>query len=58
MGPLQTLAAILGLATVSGVNLYLTVLLVGLGQRFAWIHGLPTELAILSHPLEIGRAHV
>ncbi len=41
MGPLQTLAAILGLATISGVNLYLTVLLVGLGQRFAWIHGLP-----------------
>ncbi|MBK9797829.1 MAG: DUF4126 domain-containing protein [Holophagaceae bacterium] len=56
MGPLQTLAAILGLATVSGVNLYLTVLLVGLGQRFAWIHGLPTELAILSHPLVLGVA--
>jgi len=58
MGPLQTLAAILGLATVSGVNLYLTVLLVGLGQRFAWIHGLPTELAILSHPLVLGVAGV
>ena len=51
MGPIQTLAAILGLSTVSGVNLYLTVLLVGLGQRFAWIHGLPPDLAILSHPL-------
>lgn len=51
MNPLQTLVAILGLATVSGVNLYLTVLLVGLGQRLGWIHGLPSDLAILGHPL-------
>ena len=50
MGPAQTLAAILGLSTVSGINLYLTVLLVGAGQRFGWIHGLPADLAILSHP--------
>jgi len=58
MGPIQTLAAILGLSAVSGINLYLTVLLVGLGQRFAWIHGLPPELAILSHPLVLSVAGV
>lgn len=56
MAPLQTLAAILGLSTVSGINLYLTVLLVGLGQRFGWIHGLPPDLAILGHPLVLGAA--
>ncbi|WP_257314048.1 DUF4126 domain-containing protein [Geothrix fuzhouensis] len=56
MGPAQTLAAILGLSTVSGINLYLTVLLVGAGQRFGWIHGLPSDLAILSHPVVLGVA--
>ena len=56
MGPAQTLAAILGLSTVSGINLYLTVLLVGAGQRFGWIHGLPSDLAILSHPVVLGAA--
>lgn len=56
MGPLQTLAAILGLSTVSGINLYLTVLLVGAGQRFGWIHGLPSDLAILTHPVVLGAA--
>ncbi|BDU70369.1 hypothetical protein GETHOR_24700 [Geothrix oryzae] len=56
MGPLQTLAAILGLSTVSGINLYLTVLLVGAGQRFGWIHGLPADLTILSHPVVLAVA--
>ncbi|WP_243382049.1 DUF4126 domain-containing protein [Geothrix alkalitolerans] len=56
MGPLQTLAAILGLSTVSGINLYLTVLLVGAGQRYGWIHGLPPDLAVLSHPVVLGTA--
>lgn len=56
MGPLQTLAAILGLSTVSGINLYLTVLLAGAGQRFGWIHGLPADLAILGHPVVLGAA--
>jgi hypothetical protein len=54
MAPMQSLAAILGLSTVSGINLYLTVLLVGLGQRLGWIHGLPPDLAILGHPVVIG----
>lgn len=58
MGPTQTLAAILGLSTVSGINLYLTVLLVGAGQRYGWIHGLPPELGILSHPVVLGVATV
>jgi hypothetical protein len=56
MGPVQTLAAILGLSTVSGVNLYLTVLLVGAGQRLGWIHGLPPDLAILGHPVVLAVA--
>lgn len=56
MGQLQTLAAILGLSTVSGINLYLTVLLVGAGQRYGWIHGLPPDLALLSHPVVLGVA--
>ena len=58
MGQLQTLAAILGLSTVSGINLYLTVLLVGAGQRYGWIHGLPPDLAILSHPVVLGVAAI
>lgn len=56
MGATPTLAAILGLSTVSGINLYLTVLLVGAGQRFGWIHGLPGDLAVLGHPLVLGAA--
>jgi hypothetical protein len=56
MGPARTLAAILGLSTVSGINLYLPVLLVGAGQRYDWIHGLPSDLAILSHPVLLGAA--
>ncbi|HJW71341.1 MAG TPA: DUF4126 domain-containing protein [Geothrix sp.] len=56
MGPVQTLAAVLGLSTVSGINLYLTVLLVGAGQRLGWIHGLPSDLAILGHPVVLGAA--
>ena len=58
MGPFQTVTAILGLSTVAGVNLYLTVLLVGVGQRYDWIHGLPSDLAILSHPLVLGVAGI
>lgn len=56
MGPVQTLAAVLGLSTVSGINLYLTVLLVGAGLRFGWIHGLPSDLAVLGHPVVLGAA--
>ena len=51
MGSLQTLSGILGLSFVSGVNLYATILTVGLGLRYGWIHGLPDELNILAHPI-------
>ena len=50
MGTLQTLSGILGLSFVSGVNLYATILTVGLGLRYGWIHGLPDDLNILAHP--------
>ncbi len=50
MAPLSTLAGILGLSVVSGINLYLAVLTVGLAERFHWISGLPSELHILAHP--------
>ncbi|HQL48995.1 MAG TPA: DUF4126 domain-containing protein, partial [Holophaga sp.] len=56
MNVISQLAGILGLSVVSGVNLYLAVLAVGLGQRFQWITGLPAELRILSHPLVLGAA--
>lgn len=56
MGILETLAGILGVSLGSGINLYMTVLLVGLGQRYGLISGLPDDLAILSHPIVLGIA--
>jgi len=53
MTPISTLASILGLSVVSGVNLYLSVLAVGLAQRLHWISGLPPELHLLAHPAVI-----
>lgn len=50
MNSLPILASLLGLSFASGVNLYAAVLIVGLGQRLGWIHGLPGDLATLSHP--------
>jgi len=50
MQPLAHLASILGLSFVSGVNLYLGVLVTGLCVRFQWVTGLPGELSILGHP--------
>ncbi len=49
--PITTLAGILGLSVVSGVNLYLSVLVVGLAERFHWVAGLPPELHVLGHPV-------
>jgi hypothetical protein len=46
----------LGLSFVSGINLYATVLVVGLGIRYHWVTGLPSELAILAHPVVIALA--
>ena len=53
---LPQLAGILGLSVVSGVNLYLAVLAVGIAERFHWVTGLPPELHILSHPLVLAAA--
>jgi Domain of unknown function (DUF4126) len=50
MGSIQTLASILGLSFVSGVNLYLGTLITGLCIRYHWVTGLPHELNILAHP--------
>ncbi len=50
MAPLATLAGILGLSVVSGINLYLAVVTVGLAERYHWISGLPSELHVLAHP--------
>lgn len=48
MGSLQTLTGILGLAVASGINLYASMLMVGLGIRFGLVTGLPDELRILA----------
>lgn len=51
MNSIQMLSSVLGLAFASGVNLYASVLVVGLGIRFGWITGLPGNLDTLAHPL-------
>jgi hypothetical protein len=48
---IQTLSSILGLSLASGVNLYAAVLVVGLGERYGWIGGLPGELHVLANPI-------
>jgi hypothetical protein len=53
---MERLAGFLGLSVVSGVNLYLTVLVAGLGHRLSWFPGLPHELSILGHPLVLSVA--
>ena len=50
MNSIESLTRILGLAFVSGINLYATVLMVGLGIRYHWVEGLPPDLAVLAHP--------
>ena len=56
MGGLETWISLLGLPIASGVNLYATVLVLGLAQRYGWLTGLPEELQILAHPIVIGVA--
>jgi len=52
MDTLQLLAAALGLATLAGLNLYLTVFATGLAVHFQWIHLAPqySGLEVLGHP--------
>src|SRR5882672_10745178 len=52
METLESLAIALGLATLAGLNLYLTVFVTGLAIQQHWIDVSQTypELAILAHP--------
>jgi hypothetical protein len=53
MDILAQLGVALGLASLAGVNLYLTVLLAGLAVRFDWLHlaGQYHALDVLAHPV-------
>ena len=57
---IDQLGVALGLATLAGVNLYLTVLVAGLAIRFNWIDlsGDYEQLAVLGHPWVLGVAGV
>lgn len=56
MGGLETWISLLGLPIASGVNLYATILVLGLAQRFGWLQGLPEDLQILANPIVLGLA--
>ena len=54
----ETLISSLGLSFASGVNLYATILVVGLAQRYGFIENLPGPLQSLSNPWILGAAGV
>ena len=56
MSPLATLAQALGIAYASGINLYATVALVGLAQRYDWVGPLPGTLGAMGSWWIIGIA--
>lgn len=56
MSPIATLAESLGIAYASGISLYATVALVGLGEQLGWIGPLPGLLGTLANPIVIGVA--
>ena len=56
MSPFATLAESLGIAYASGISLYATVALVGLGEQVGWIGPLPGLLGTLANPIVIGVA--
>ena len=58
MNELVTLAESLGIAYASGISLYATVALVGLGERFGYLGPLPGLLGVLANPVIIGVAVV
>ncbi len=60
METLQTLGVALGLASLAGVNLYLTVFVTGLAIQQHWINISQTypELAVLAHPAVLAIAGV
>jgi len=57
MNILNALGSVLGTGYSSGLNLYATILTLGLLQRYGFIH-LAKSLEILSHPLILGIAAV
>lgn len=58
MTVLDQLGVALGLATLAGLNLYLTVLVAGCAVRFHWLEldGMYQHLAVLANPLVLGVA--
>ncbi len=48
MDALRTLAILLPLSLTAGINLYATVLVVGLSIRFHWVTNTPANLDVLS----------
>jgi hypothetical protein len=56
MNLIDQLGVALGLATLAGLNLYLTVLVAGCAVRFQWIELSPAyeSMAILGHPWVLG----
>lgn len=56
VGPWGILASVLGLSFAAGVNLYLSVLAIGLGIRLGWIANVPQDMQVLSHPVVLGLA--
>jgi len=57
---IQLLGAVMGLAFVSGINLYATVLTVGFGVQFGLV-SLPADaaaLSVLGHPYVLAAATV
>lgn len=56
MNSLVTLAQSLSIAYASGISLYATVTLVGIGERYGWIGPLPGLLSVLGNPIIIGIA--
>ena len=57
---IDQLGVALGLATLAGLNLYLTVLVAGCAVRFHWIElsGSYEQMAVLGHPWVLGVAGV
>lgn len=51
MAPLQAISTVLPLSFLSGINLYLTVLVIGLSIRFGWVTHAPSSLYVLGSPL-------
>jgi len=52
----ETLISSLGLSFASGVNLYATILVVGLAQRYGFVENLPGPLQAFSNPWILGIA--